>query len=59
MWNWLRRIDDSIFSPPHKFETILALVALKLGLDFEDESHEPGKQDAPSEQTPPQAHQPS
>ena len=34
MLDWLRRIDDVIFAPPHRFETILAFVVLRLGLAF-------------------------
>ena len=48
MLNWLRRIDDVVFAPPHKFETILAFVALRLGLAFEDESEERPNQRVPS-----------
>jgi hypothetical protein len=43
MGNWLHRIDEAIFSPPHTFETILALVAVRLGLVFEEESDETTK----------------
>jgi hypothetical protein len=31
---------DALFSPPHKFQTILALVVAQLGLDFEREAGE-------------------
>jgi hypothetical protein len=40
MIDWLRSIDDALFSPPHKFQTILALVVAQLGLDFEQEAGE-------------------
>jgi hypothetical protein len=40
MLDWLRRIDDVIFAPPHRFETILAFVVLRLGLAFEPEADE-------------------
>ena len=39
MLDWLRRIDDAIFSPPHRFE-ILAFVVLRLGLTFVSEADE-------------------
>jgi len=51
MLNWLRRIDDTIFAPPHKFETILAFVVLRLGLVLEDESDEGAEHGMPSEPT--------
>ena len=44
MLNWLRRIDDAIFSPPHKFEIILPLVASRLGSDYGDDSDEHAEQ---------------
>jgi hypothetical protein len=50
MFNWLRRIDDAVFAPPHRFETILAFVVLRLGLVFEsdrDESTEPETKSQP------------
>lgn len=43
MLNWLRRIDDAVFSPPHKFQTILSFVVLRLGLVFEQESDATGQ----------------
>ena len=53
MFNWLRRIDEAVFSPPHKFETILAFVVLRLGCTFEDEPGERASRDAPSEKKQP------
>ncbi len=50
MFDWLRRLDDAIFSPPHKFETILALVVSQLGLVFEDGSDERADQGTPKKQ---------
>jgi len=35
MLDWLDRIDDSVFSPPHRFEAILAFTVVRLGLVFE------------------------
>jgi hypothetical protein len=35
--NWLRRIDQSLFAPPHTFASVLPMVALQLGLVFEPE----------------------
>lgn len=35
MFDWLCRIDDSVFSPPHRFETILTFAVVRLGLVFE------------------------
>jgi hypothetical protein len=55
MFKWLRKIDEIIFSPPHRFEAILAFVVLRLGCDFEDEAGEHLEQNALSEQTRPNA----
>ena len=55
MSNWLRRIDDALFSPPHKFETVLALVMLRLGCTLDDESAERVEQNESSQQTEPGA----
>jgi hypothetical protein len=33
--NWLRRLDDALFSPPHTFQTILAFVTVRLSLVFD------------------------
>jgi HEAT repeat protein len=33
--NWLRKLDDALFSPPHAFQTILAFVAVRLSLVFD------------------------
>jgi len=43
---WLRSIDERLFSPPHKFNTILAIIALQLGLTFEEESGDQLEHDA-------------
>jgi len=50
MLHWLRRIDDLVFGPPHTFETILAFVALRLGLAFQDEPEVRPERDMPSRQ---------
>ena len=38
MLNWLRRLDDAVFSPPHRFEMILRLVVSELRLEFKDDA---------------------
>ena len=40
MLNWLKKIDDWLFSPPHKFQTILAYVVICLSDDVEPEEQE-------------------
>jgi len=50
MLDWLRGIDDSVFSPPHRFETILAFVVVRLGLVFEHERDERSGQEPPSKE---------
>ena len=50
MLKWLRTIDDAVFSPPHKFETVLGFGVSRLGLAFERESEERAKQETPSRQ---------
>jgi hypothetical protein len=35
MMNWLRKLEQIWFSPPHTFESVFALVALTLALDIE------------------------
>lgn len=34
MREWLRKIDDRLFSPPHRFETIFAFITVRLPLVF-------------------------
>jgi hypothetical protein len=58
MFSWLRRIDDAVLSPPHRFETVLAFVVSRMEASFEDESGKNAKQDAPSGQTPSSADHP-
>ena len=58
MFNWLRRMDNALFSPPHQFQSILAFVVLRLGCTFEDESSESTEQNAPSERTQPNVNHP-
>jgi hypothetical protein len=36
MFRWLTAIDETVFSPPHKFETVLALVGPYIGLVFNE-----------------------
>lgn len=33
--HWLRKLDDRLFSPPHTFQTVLAFVVVRLGLEFD------------------------
>lgn len=35
MFRWLRRIDEALFSPPHRFEEVLALVAPSLNVSLD------------------------
>ena len=58
MFDWLRRIDDAAFSPPHRFETILAFVALQFGLSPENESETHVAPDASPERVQPSADRP-
>jgi len=39
MMNWLKKLDERLFSPPHTFGTVLSLVAVRLGL-FSDSGSE-------------------
>jgi len=32
MIDWLRKLDNRLFSPPHTFQTVLAFVTIRLGL---------------------------
>lgn len=36
--DWLRKLDNKLFSPPHTFQTILAFVAVRLSLCFDAET---------------------
>ena len=58
MPKWLRKIDDAIFSPPHRFETILAFVVLRLGLVFEQDSDQRPGQEIRSDQPHPKSQRP-
>ncbi len=58
MFNWLRRIDDALFSPPHKFEAVLALVMLRLGCTLDGESGERVERNESSQETEPGADRP-
>lgn len=59
MLNWLNIIDDVLFSPPHRFETILAFVVLRLGLISEYESEDLSKQKRPAKPKGPKSTQSS
>jgi hypothetical protein len=45
MLKWLRRLEDLLFSPPHRFDTILAFVVVRLGLVFEGDDHRTDAED--------------
>jgi hypothetical protein len=50
MFDRLRDFDERLFSPPHTFETTLALVMSSLGITFGEE--EPSETPSPREQLP-------
>lgn len=57
MMNWLRRIDEAVFSPPHLFQTALAFVTVRLSLVFDLKAEQSGKVESerteePREQAP-------
>ena len=52
MLDWLRRIDDAVFGPPHRFETVLAFVVLRLGLAFEEAGESTGQEELSRQPTP-------
>jgi hypothetical protein len=58
MFNWLRKIDDVVLGPPHKFETILAFVVVRLRLVFEEEADQGVHQEDLSKQPQPISHRP-
>ncbi len=45
MRDWLRNLDDRLFSPPHTFQTIAAFVSLRLSLEFPSESNQPSERE--------------
>lgn len=38
MFDLLRKLDDAVFSPPHRFEDVLLWVAATLGVDLSGDS---------------------
>jgi len=36
--DWLKKLDDRVFSPPHTFVAVLSLVAVRLSLFSDDAS---------------------
>jgi len=38
MMDWLRKLDNRLFSPPHTFQTVLAFVTVRLCLVFESQT---------------------
>ena len=48
MRDWLRNLDDRLFSPPHTFQTIAAFVSIRLSLVFSPELNQPSEREARS-----------
>ena len=38
MMDWMRKLDDRLFSPPHTFQTVLAFIVVRLSLVFDEET---------------------